>query len=342
IVDFSGFKGNFTTEILVGDQMVSRKIEHGVTIMATGAKEHQPAEYLYGENPRVLTQLELGGKLEEPGAADDLNHVVMIQCIGSRNEDNPNCSRICCQSAVKNAIHIKKLNPETQVYILYRDIRTYGLLEDYYTEARRLGVIFSRFDPEDPPVAKAGDDCVNVEFTDHILGRKISVDADLLALSAGMEAEDTEELANIMKLNRNPENFFIEAHVKLRPVEMGTEGVFLCGTAHSPKLVSESIAQAMAAASRATTMLAQPYLTLSAVVAKVDPEKCAACLICVRTCPFSVPRINEEGVSEIDDALCQGCGSCAAECPAKAIELQWYEDDQITSKVDALLEGEES
>ncbi|MGM0787993.1 MAG: FAD-dependent oxidoreductase, partial [Thermodesulfobacteriota bacterium] len=342
IVDFSGFKGNFTTEVLVGEQMVSRKIEHGAVIMATGAKEHQPAEYLYGEDSRVVTQIELGGRLEEQGAADNLNHVVMIQCIGSRNEENPNCSRICCQSAIKNAIHLKKLNPETQVYILYRDIRTYGMLEDYYTEARRLGVMFFRFDPEDPPAATQGDDCVNVEFTDHILGRKISVDADLLALSAGVEAEDTEELSNIMKLNRNPENFFIEAHVKLRPVEMGTEGIYLCGTAHSPKLVSESIAQAMAAASRATAMLSQPYLTLSAVTAEVDPEKCASCLICVRTCPYGVPKINEEGVSEIDDALCQGCGACAAECPAKAIELRWYEDDQIMSKVDALLEGEES
>ncbi len=341
IVDFSGFKGNFTTEVIVGEQMISRKIEHGATIMATGAKEHRPSEYLYGENPSVLTQLELGEKLEETGAAENLNQVVMIQCIGSRNEQNPNCSRICCQSAIKNAIHIKKLNPETQVYILYRDIRTYGMLEDYYTEARRLGVMFFRFDPEDPPVANSGDNCVNVEFTDHILGRKISVDADMLVLSAGVEAEDTEELANIMKLNRNAENFFIEAHVKLRPVEMGTEGVYLCGTAHSPKLVTESIAQAMAAASRATTMLAQPFLTLSAVTAVVDPEKCASCLICVRTCPYGVPRINEEGVSEIDDALCQGCGACAAECPAKAIELRWYEDDQIMSKVDALLEEEE-
>ena len=343
IVDFSGFKGNFTTELLVGEDMVSRKIEHGVTIMATGATEYQPSEYLYGENPRVVTQLELGSRLEEKGAADDLNTVVMIQCIGSRNEDNPNCSRICCQSAIKNAIHIKKLNPETQVYILYRDIRTYGLLEDYYTEARRLGVKFFRFDPENPPEVTVSGDLVNVVFNDHILNRKVSADADLLALSAGMVASDTEELASIMKLIRNPEHFFTEAHVKLRPVEMSKEGVYLCGTAHSPQLLSESIAQAMAAASRATTMLTQPYLTLSAVTAQVDPEKCASCLICVRTCPYGVPRINEEGVSEIDDALCQGCGACAAECPAKAIELRWYEDDQITSKVDALLEeGEES
>ena len=340
IVDFSGFKGNFKTEVLAGESMASRTIEHGATVIATGATEYQPREYLYGENPKVITQLDLGERIYTGTDVDGLNHVVMIQCVGSRNEENPNCSRICCQSAIKNAIALKKRNPETQVYILYRDIRTYGLLEDYYTEARKLGVIFSRFDPENAPVVKSAGDFVNVTFTDHILGRQVSVDADMAVLSAGAQAGDTEELANIMKLNRNAQNFFIEAHVKLRPVEMGTEGIYLCGTAHSPQLINESIAQAMAAASRATTMLSQPFLTLSAVTAVVDPEKCASCLICVRSCPFDVPRINVEGVSEIDDALCQGCGACAAECPAKAIELRWYEDDQITSKVDSLLEGE--
>ena len=338
IVDFSGFKGNFKTEVLVGPGMYERKIDHGVLILATGANEYQPGEYLYGEKPNVLTQIELGAKLEEEGAADNLDQVVMIQCVGSRNEENPNCSRICCQSAIKNAIHIKKLNPDTQVYILYRDIRTYGLLEDYYTEARKLGVIFSRFDPENPPQAASSDNGVSVTFHDHILDRDLTVEADILALSTGMRAADTEELASIMKLGRNPENYFIEAHVKLRPVDLGTEGIFVCGTAHSPKLISESISQAFAAASRAATFLAQPNLTLSAVTARVDPDKCAACLICVRTCPYNVPRINEEGVSEIDDALCQGCGACAAECPAKAIELSWYEDQQLLSKVDALLE----
>ncbi len=337
IVDFSGFKGNFKTEILVGPGMYERKIDHGVLILATGADEYQPGEYLYGENPNVLTQIELAGRLDKEGAGQ-LDQVVMIQCVGSRNEENPNCSRICCQSAVKNAIHIKKQKPDCQVYILYRDIRTYGLMEDYYTEARKLGVIFARFDPEAPPQVAATDDKVAVTFHDPILDRELVVDADVLALSTGMRAADTEELASIMKLGRNPENYFIEAHVKLRPVDLGTEGIFVCGTAHSPKLISESVSQAFASAARAVTFLAQPHLTLSAVTARVDADKCAACLICVRTCPYGVPRINEDGVSEIDDALCQGCGACAAECPAKAIELSWYEDQQLLSKVDALLE----
>ncbi len=338
IVGFSGFKGNFKTEVLVGPGMYERKIDHGIIIVATGAGEHSPVEYHYGDDPRIKTQLELVEHLEENGAAG-MDQVVMIQCVGSRNDEFPNCSRICCQSAIKNAIHIKKENPDAEIYILYRDIRTYGLLEDYYTEARNLGVLFFRFDPDDPPEVEITEEGVKVFFEDKILGKRLSVIADLLALSAAMRAEDTEELASILKLARNDEGYFIEAHVKLKPVDMGTEGTFVCGTAHGPKLLTETIAQALAAASRATTFLSQPFLTLSAVTAEVESDQCASCLICVRSCPFDVPRINDDGVSEIDNALCHGCGVCAAECPAKAIQLNWYEDDQILSKVEALLEG---
>ncbi len=338
IVGFSGFKGNFTTEVLVGPGMYERKIEHGIVIMATGANEYRPKEFLYGQDPRVMTQIELLERLEKKGA-DDINQVVMIQCVGSRNEENPNCSRVCCQSAIKNALHIKKLRPDADICILYRDIRTYGLLEDYYSEARRLGIYFIWYDPDEPPVVESSDNGVVVTFQDHDLSYRIKICADILALSAGMVAQDTEELASIIKLDRNPEGHFMEAHVKLRPVDMATEGIFVCGTAHSPQLLSESISQAYAAASRATTFLSQSQLTLSAVTARVDADRCAACLICVRSCPYEVPRINEDGVSEIDVALCHGCGVCAAECPAKAIELNWYEDDQILCQVEALLEG---
>jgi heterodisulfide reductase subunit A-like polyferredoxin len=338
IVGFSGFKGNFTTEVLVGPGMYERKIDHGVVVLATGATEYSPKEFLYGQNENVVTQVELAKRLKEKGA-EDLSQVVMIQCVGSRNDENPNCSRICCQSAVKNALHIKKLQPDAQIFILYRDIRTYGFLEDYYTEARKQGVIFSRYDSEDPPTVESSEAGVVVTFKDHVLGRSLRVSADLLALSAGMVAEDTEELASIVKLARTAEGHFMEAHVKLRPVDMATEGIFVCGTAHSPKLLPESISQAFAAASRATTFLSQPQLTLSAVTAQVEEDLCASCLICVRSCPYQVPRINEDGVSEIDVALCHGCGVCAAECPAKAIELSWYEDVQIMSKIDALLEN---
>jgi heterodisulfide reductase subunit A-like polyferredoxin len=340
IVGFSGFKGNFTTEILVGAEMVQRKIEHGVVILSTGANEYVPKaeEFQYGQDDRIMTQLELAAKMEkdEIGEAET---AVMIQCVGSRNDENPNCSRICCQTAVKNALHLKEINPDMNVYVLYRDMRTYGLMEDYYTEARKKGVFFFRYDKEDPPVVeKAGDD-LEVTFQDHVLNRKVKTSADLVVLSAGMQAEDTEELSSILKLARTPDNYFMEAHVKLRPVDMATEGIFVCGTAHSPKLLSETISQAYAASARAITFLSQANLTLSAVTAKVEAEKCASCLICVRSCPYGVPKINADGVSEIDEALCHGCGICCAECPAKAIQLSWYEDDQILCKVEALLEG---
>jgi len=339
IVGFDGYKGNFKTTILVGASMEERKIDHGVMIVATGATEYQPKEFLYNESEAVVTQIELTDMIEE-NKAGQLDRVVMIQCVGSRNEENPNCSRICCQSAVKNAISLKEQNADTDVFILYRDMRMYSMLEEYYTKARNLGVIFSRFDPENPPEVAAGEDGkMTVTFTDHVLGYKLEASADLVVLSAGVKAADTEELASIIKTNRNPEGFFMEAHVKLKPVEAVTEGIFICGTAHGPKLISETIAQAMAAASRATTFLSQEYLTLSAVKAEVIPENCASCLVCVRSCPYNVPVINEFGVSYIDPALCQGCGVCVSECPAKTIKLNWYEDDQLLSKVESLLEG---
>jgi heterodisulfide reductase subunit A-like polyferredoxin len=314
-------------------------VSHGVIIVATGAREYQPKEYLYPDDERVVTQMELSDRLEDRGAAD-LDSVVMIQCVGSRNAENENCSRICCQSAVKNALAIKNRNPDTQIYILYRDIRTYGLLEDYYKEARQKGVIFIRFDSEAPPQVTADEDGLTVAVKDHILQRNLEIRADLLALSAGVVAADTEELSRIMKLNRNPEGFFIEAHVKLRPVDMPGEGIFLCGTAHGPKLISETIAQAQAAASRATTFLAKPEIKLSAITAKVDTEHCVKCLTCVRSCPFQVPAFNsDEGVIEIDEAICHGCGICASVCPREAIGLSFYEDEQIVCKIDALLAG---
>ncbi|MBW2709578.1 MAG: FAD-dependent oxidoreductase, partial [Deltaproteobacteria bacterium] len=338
VVGFGGFKGSFTTEIMVGPGMYERKIDHGITILATGADEYKPTEYRYGQDDGIMTQIELDRRLYEKGA-EDLNRVIMIQCVGSRNDENPNCSRICCQSTIKNAIQIKEQSPETDVYVLYRDIRTYGLMERYYREARRLGVIFFRFEKEHPPQVEQGEEGLMVRFEDHVLRREIQVSADIVALSTGMRAQENEELASILKVARNQYGYFMEAHVKLRPVDMATDAFFVCGTAHSPKLITESISQAMAAASRAVTFLAQDEIALSVVTATVDQEKCAACLVCVRSCPFDVPKINTDGVSEIDAALCRGCGVCASECPAKVIQLDWYDDNQVMSKVEALLEG---
>jgi heterodisulfide reductase subunit A2 len=222
------------------------------------------------------------------------------------------------------------------VLILYRDMRTYGLLEDYYREARDKGVLFSRFDPEHPPQVNNADGNLSVTFVDHVLGRPITLPVDAAVLSAGAWANDTEELATLLKLPRNATGFFIEAHAKLRPVDFASEGIFLCGMAHSPKLISESIAQAMAAASRAGAFLADVNQTISGVVAHVDPDRCAACLVCVRTCPYGVPQINRDHVSEINEALCQGCGTCASECPAMVIQVAHFEDDQLAAKIKTL------
>jgi heterodisulfide reductase subunit A-like polyferredoxin len=339
VTNFSGYKGNFKTEVVAGPANTKLTVDHGVIIVATGAMEYTPTEYLYGQDSRVVTQLELGDRLEEKGV-DGLSTVVMIQCIGSRNSTNENCSRICCQNAVKNALLIKKADPDIQVYILYRDIRTYGLMEDYYTEARNLGVIFIRFDENDPPQVRSTPDGLIVSVTDHILRLPLEIQTELLTLSAGVTATDTAELCGIMKFNRNPEGFFIEAHVKLRPVDMPGDGIFLCGTAHGPKLISETIAQAQAAASRATTFLSKSEIKLSAITAKVDTEHCVKCLTCVRSCPFGVPVFNtDKQVIEIDEAICHGCGVCAAICPRQTIQLNFYEDDQLNCKIDALLAG---
>ena len=340
IVGFEGFKGSFKTAVQTASDGDARKIDHGIIIVATGANEYRPKEYLYGQDERVVTQVELSDRLAKKGAAD-LNSVVMIQCVGSRNEENENCSRICCQNAVKNALEIKKLNPDAQVYVLYRDMRTYGLLEDFYKEARQQGVIFIRFDRNTPPVVGKNGDGLSVMVKDHVLQKNLEIGADLVTLSAGVTATDTSELSNTMKLNRNPEGFFIEAHVKLRPVDMPSEGIFLCGTAHGPKLITETIAQAQAAAARAMTFLAQDQIKLSAITAKVDVEHCVKCLTCVRSCPFGVPVFNTEKKEiEINEALCHGCGVCTAVCPRQTIALSFYEDDTITCKIDALLDAE--
>jgi heterodisulfide reductase subunit A-like polyferredoxin len=339
IVGFEGFQGNFKTAVRVNGQEQPQEIQHGVIIVATGAGEYTPKEFLYGEDDRVLTQTQLGDRLAEKGTSD-LDSVVMIQCVGSRNEERPNCSRICCQSAVKNALAIKKNNPDTQVFILYRDMRMYGLMEDYYTEARKQGVIFVRYQKENPPTVKAADEGILVTVKDHILQKDIEIQADILALSAGVFPSGSEELSRKMKLNTNSEGYFLEAHVKLRPVDMGSDGVFLCGTAHGPKLISEAIVQANAAASRAVTFLSKDQIKLSAIKAEVDTDHCVKCLTCVRSCPFEVPRFNvERGEVQIDPALCQGCGVCACVCPRETIKLNNYEDDQITCEIETLLVG---
>jgi heterodisulfide reductase subunit A len=342
VVDHSGLAGMFKTGLQVGPQMFYREVRHGITILATGALPHRPTEYLLGRHQAVTTQLDLGGLLaDHPEAAKSWQNVAMIQCVGSRVPENPNCSRVCCQAAVKNALHILALNPEAKIFVLYRDLRTPGFEEDYYRKAREQGVIFVTYKPEVKPVVEPDDARVTVSFNDPILGREVKITADCLALSTGMVAdeESSEDLGMIFRLPRTPDGYFLEDHIKLRPIDLPIPGFFVAGTAHAPKTIRETIAQAQAAAGRAQTFLARDSINLGAAVAQVDGNLCAACLICVRACPFGVPFINEEGYSEIDPAKCHGCGVCASECPAKAIQLMQYEDDHIMAKLDGLLEG---
>ncbi len=340
VADFSGTKGNFKTALTVGPAMYHREVNHGVLIMATGATEHTPTEYLYGEHDSVKTQVELEDMvLREEHRIKEWKDVVMIQCVGSRNEENPNCSRVCCQEAIKNALALKEINPDTNIFILHKDIRTYGFQEDYYRKSREMGIHFLRYQEDEKPIVEQVEGKLQVTFKDLTLGRAIKMNPDQVILSTGVVAGDTEELANIVKVPLTSEHFFLEAHVKLRPVDTQSDGIFICGMAHSPRLIDESISQALAASSRACCLLSQDSIEVGGVVAKVDPDLCAACLICVRTCPYEVPFINEDGVSEIDISKCHGCGVCAAECPAKAITLSHFEDTQILAQIDALLEA---
>lgn len=341
IVDHSGMPGLFKTGLQVAPQWQYRQIEHGVTILATGAIPNRPQQYLLDEHDAVMTQLNLDGVIEDvPERVKGWEKVVMIQCVGSRTKENPNCSRICCQAALKNALRILDINPEAQIAILYRDMRTPGFQEDAFREARSRGVIFARYDMDDAPDVRANGDQITVLFNDPILQRKLELTTDCLVLSTGLIADDevTEELSMIFHLPRTTDGYFLEDHVKLRPLDLPVPGFFVAGTAHAPKTIRESVAQAHGAVARAMTLLAKDTMDLGAAVARVEESKCAACLICVRACPFDVPFINAEGYSEIDQARCQGCGVCAAECPAKAIQLMQYEDDQIMAKLYGLLE----
>jgi heterodisulfide reductase subunit A len=340
LADFSGTKGNFRTALNVGPAMYHREVKHGALIIATGATEYRPEEYLYGEHNAVKTQVELEDMLSsEENRIKEWKNVVMIQCVGSRNDANPNCSRVCCQQAIKNAIAIKEINPDANIFLLHRDIRAYGFAEDFYRKAREIGIHFLRYEEDEKPIVEQAEGKIHVTFKDLTLGREIKVNPDQLILSTGVVAGDTEELANILKVPVTREGFFLEAHVKLRPVDTQSDGIFICGTAHSPKRIDESISQALAASARACRLLSQDYIEVGGVVARVDPELCAGCLICVRACPYEVPFINEDGVSEIDISKCQGCGVCAAECPAKAITLLHFEDTQILAQIDALMEA---
>lgn len=339
IQDVSGYVGNFHTFIKNSEGM--KEINHGATVIAIGGKEYTPKEFLYGENDRVMTGLSLEKQLvENPGKFKEMNTVTMIQCVGSRNNEHKYCSRTCCSEAVKNAIKLKEINPKLNVFVLYRDMRTYGFKEDQFKEARNKGVIFVRFeDGTEPKVTELSENgLVRVTVKDPILGQLIDIDSDVLSLSAGTVAnENAKQLAQFYKVPLNDDGFFLEAHMKLRPVDFATEGVFLCGLAHSPKFIEESIAQAQAAANRACGILMKDKITSEGAISYIDPKYCVGCKICVDMCPYKAISFNEEeNVAEVNDVLCKGCGTCASACPSGACNIKNFRDDQIFAEISAL------
>ncbi|HEY5659136.1 MAG TPA: 4Fe-4S dicluster domain-containing protein, partial [Myxococcota bacterium] len=342
-----------------GAQADAIEVSHGVIILATGGVEYRGDEYGYGSARNIVTQQQLEARLAqaEQGAQALPRSVVMIQCVGPAERS---CARICCTSALKNALVLKRLDPTIQVTVIYRDIRTYGFKERLYAQARELGVLFVHYDDARlPDVRVAGaegdgaaerDAALEVRVWDEALARELVLAPDLLVLSTPVvPALAAQEMRSRLKVQLDSDGFFLEAHVKLRPVDFVSEGIFMAGMAHYPKLLDESIAHARAAAARAATVLARDSIRTGGRVANVDQVLCVACLTCVRSCPFGAVRIQEDapgvggvlGAARVEAALCQGCGLCAAECPAGAIDLMHYTDDQVMTKVDALFEPAE-
>ena len=338
VVKSDGFIGNFKTTLATEGGQKQRVIEHGVTIVASGASEYRGTEFLLGQDERVLTLSDLEAKIaESPEEIARARDVVMVLCVGPSGAKGSYCSRVCCTVAIKNALKIKEMDPEANIYILCKDVRTYGYKEELYAEARSKGILFIRYQDEAPPQAYPANGKLVVSFIEPALGRELLLEPELLVLATGMvPSEGSEELARILRVPITEQGFFHEAHVKLAPVDFASEGIFMCGSAHSPKFIDEAIAQGLAAASRATVVLSKEQLEVGGAVAQVDTEKCIGCLTCVRVCPYQVPVIRDE-VAYIEVASCQGCGVCAAECPAKAIELLHYRPEQVMAALEALL-----
>lgn len=341
VVETKGIIGNFESTVLTGkSRLTSINIVHGATILATGGKEDKPEQYLYGAHPNVLTLLEFDAAIRsETAKIRNARTAVFIQCVGSRTPERPYCSRLCCTHSLKSAIALREMNPYTSVFIIYRDIRAYGFREALYQKAREKGVIFIRYDLDTPPKTEiAKDGTLVITMMDHIICRPVQIETDLLVLAAAALPNENRDLFELFKVPVNSDGFLVEAHAKLRPVDFASEGLFLAGLAHYPKPLDESIAQAKAAVSRVSALLASGSITVGGVVAGVaEPERCACCLVCVRSCPYGVPYVKE-GHAVIEPAQCHGCGVCAAECPAKVITLHHFTDQQITAKSRALFD----
>jgi len=346
ITDATGYVGNFITR--VSSKRMVKEIHHGVAIIATGAEEYKPTEYLYRKDDRVSTQVELGEKIaNKDEKVINAQSTVMIQCVGCRNEERNYCSRVCCSHSIKNALKLKELNPEMDIYVLYRDMRTYGYKEDYYRAASEKDVKFIRYEPEDKPQVEAGESddgrpVLKVTVTDPVLGKKLVLDADSLALAAAVvPASTNSEIAKFFKVSLNPDGFFQEAHVKLRPVDFAADGIFLCGTAHYPKHLSETISQAYGAAGRAVTVLSRDTVTASGAVCEVNENDCVSCGACISVCKYGAIEFVDTPQGKkarINPVLCKGDGLCNAVCPTGAASLKHFTDQEIGRQIEALFQ----
>jgi heterodisulfide reductase subunit A-like polyferredoxin len=340
IVEVGGYLGQYHTIVKLADGQ-REEIQHGAIVVATGAREIEPKEYLYGQDERVITQREMEEQIVD-NRLPNLESVVMIQCVGSRDEEHPYCSRICCTEAIKNALAIKERSPGTAVYILYRDIRTFGFKERYYREARKKGVVFLEWDKEQKPEIRVEDGQLRVDVVVQPEGESFILNADRVVLAAGIEPNaDNEQLAQMVKVPLSEDAFFLEAHVKLRPLDFAADGVYLCGMAHSPRFLDETIAQAQGAAVRAASLLSKDELEATPIIASVNPRLCSACGLCVEVCPYSARVLEPDAPhAEVIDVLCQGCGACIVACPNKASQQKGFEVVQVFSMLDALEVGE--
>jgi heterodisulfide reductase subunit A len=339
----AGHVGNFKSVLNVAGE--EKPISHGVVIVATGGQLRSTDLYLHGKNPHVTTQSKLEAALANGGLPSELAGrqaptIVMIQCVESRNDKHAYCSRVCCSDAVKNALEIKRRLPQAKVIVLGRDIRTYGFRELYFQKAREAGVLFVRHAEKNDPVVVEENGALKVTVRDSSTQLDLVFRPDLLVLSTGIApAVGNPVLSGLLRSALTADGFFLEAHPKLRPVDLSNEGEFLCGLAHSPRSIDETIAQAQAAVGRASTVLSKSHLEIPGQVAKVNPVDCVACATCVNLCPYGAPMINDLNKAEIQGAKCMGCGSCAAACPARTITLQHQEDQALVAMLDELLVG---
>jgi heterodisulfide reductase subunit A len=337
VVDAHGYIGNFESTLV--DNTGERTLKHGVTIIATGGVEYKPKEYLYGSDG-VMTQLEFENRLHKGYKPET---IVMIQCVGSRCRERTYCSRVCCTGAMANALRIKEVNPDAEIYILYKDIRTYGLKEEYYREAANKGVIFIRYTDDDKPIVERDDDVLKVTLTDPVLGDKVTIYTDAVVLSTAiLPQEDNVKLAGIYKVPLSKDGFFLEAHMKLRPLDFATDGVYLAGLAHGPKTLDECISQASGAAARALTVLSQSSIEVEGAIAKVDEALCSGCRMCEHVCEFKAVEMVEDENGKIHShvipEVCKGCGVCVATCPSGAMTARHFTDAEIISQVKAALQ----